>query len=98
LSNFGYPNKKEEITLNNLNPVPPNTGSIIRTVILAVALINQLLVSAGYSPLPFENEQIELGLSTAFTVIAALISWWKNNDLTRKARLASKLAKEKGLK
>lgn len=84
--------------MNNLNPVPPNTGSIIRTVILAVALINQLLVSAGYSPLPFENEQIELGLSTAFTVVAAVVAWWKNNNLTRKARQADKLARERGLK
>lgn len=84
--------------MTNLNPVPQDRGSIIRTVILVVALINQLLVSFGYSPLPFEDEEIELGLSTAFTIVASLVAWWKNNSLTRKARQADELARQRGLK
>ncbi|KAA0956621.1 phage holin [Planococcus sp. ANT_H30] len=78
--------------------LPTDNGSIIRTVILGIALLNQLLVGAGYSPLPFEDAQIELMLSTTFTVVAAIVAWWKNNNLTRKAKMADKLAREKGLK
>lgn len=84
--------------MNNYHNVPKDNGSIIRTVILGIALLNQLLVSAGYSPLPFDDAQIELWLSTGFTVVAAIVAWWKNNDLTRKARMSKKLAEERGLK
>lgn len=61
-------------------------GTIIRTILLALALLNQSLVLAGYSPLPFADAQVELFLTGAFTVVTALWSWFKNNDVTRKAR------------
>ena len=83
---------------NNLNPVPVDKGAVIRTVVLIVALVNQLLVSAGYSPLPFDDAGVELFVSSVFTVAVSLVTWWKNNSLTRKARMADKLAAQKGLK
>lgn len=83
---------------NNLNPVPVDKGAVIRTVVLIVALVNQLLVSAGYSPLPFDDAGVELFVSTVFTAVISLITWWKNNSLTRKARQADKLAAQRGLK
>lgn len=61
-------------------------GTIIRTVLLALALLNQSLVLAGYSPLPFEDAQVEVFLTGAFTAVTALWAWFKNNDITRKAR------------
>ena len=84
--------------MSNLNPLPPDKGMIIRTIVLAVALINQLLVSFGYSPLPIDDENAELVVSTVFTAAASLVAWWKNNSLTRKARQADKLAQERGLR
>ena len=84
--------------MSNLNPVPQDRGAIIRTVVLVVALINQLLVSFGYSPLPIDDSNAELIVSTVFTAAASLVAWWKNNSLTRKARQADKLAQERGLK
>lgn len=57
--------------------------TIIRTIVLFVALVNQSLVLAGKSPLPFTNEEIELFLSGAFTVFASLLAWWKDNDITK---------------
>lgn len=59
---------------------------IIRTIVLAYALFNNSLVLAGYSPLPFENEKVELAVSSLFTIAASLWAWWKDNDVTRKAR------------
>lgn len=60
--------------------------SIIRTIILIVALINQTLVSFDKSPIPIENEQLEILLTTIFTIVAALVAWFKNNYVTKKGR------------
>jgi SPP1 family holin len=59
---------------------------IIRTIVLVVALVNQSLVLAGYSPLPFDDAQIENAITIVFTVGAALTTWWYDNDVTKKAR------------
>jgi SPP1 family holin len=64
------------------------TETILRTVILALALINQILTSLGYSPLPIDDEQIETLISVGFTVAAALWAWWKNNSVTKPAQQA----------
>ncbi|MEA4912187.1 MAG: phage holin [Oscillospiraceae bacterium] len=59
--------------------------TIIRTAVLALALVNQLLSAAGKSVLPIDDEQLSTLLSTAFTAAAALWSWWKNNSFTQQA-------------
>lgn len=59
--------------------------TIIRTIILVIALINQVLTAAGKNPLPFSNEEIYTGLTTLFTVGAATWAWWKNNSFTPNA-------------
>ena len=66
-------------------------GTIARTIILLLALINQCLSMAGVSPLPIEDEQVETIITTAWTVIAALIAWWKNNSFTQAALEGDKL-------
>lgn len=59
--------------------------TIIRTVILIVALINQVLTIAGVSLLPISDEQITEFLSLSITIFASLWSWWKNNSFTANA-------------
>lgn len=59
--------------------------TIIRTIILIVALVNQILTSTGHTILPISDEQINEGISLAFTVIAAVVAWWKNNSFTKSA-------------
>jgi len=61
------------------------TDTILRTILLVIALLNQVLVVLGMSPLPFTDEQLLLGISTVFTSITALIAWWENNSFTQKA-------------
>ena len=72
-----------------------STGTIIRTVVLIVALINQVLTMTGHSVLPFDEQQITDGLSMLFTAAAALWAWWKNNSFTSEAKEADTYLKER---
>jgi len=67
---------------------------VIRTIVLFIALLNQSLVMIGFSPLPFTDEQVEHALTIIFTVAASLWAWWKDNDITRKARERKQFLKE----
>ena len=60
-------------------------GTIIRTIVLIIALINSVLTIFGCNPLPFSDEEIYEGVSAILTVAASLWSWWKNNSFTKAA-------------
>ena len=61
------------------------TETIVRTVILALALINQLLSATGHAVLPIQDEQVETLITTGATILASLWAWWKNNSFTQAA-------------
>lgn len=65
---------------------PVSKGAWFRIVFLIFALLNQLLVVYGKSPLPFTEAQLEQIFSLLWTAVAAVIAWWKDNDWTEKAR------------
>lgn len=71
-----------------------SAGTLARTIILVLALINQILVITGHSVLPIQDDQIELLVSTIWTIVASLISWWKNNSFTAPAIKADKVLKQ----
>lgn len=62
-----------------------SAGTIARTVVLALALANQILSATGHSVLPIESEQLESLVTTGITVIASVVAWWKNNSWTKPA-------------
>lgn len=64
------------------------TGTIVRTAVLALALTNQILSATGHPILPVEDAQLETLITTGMTVGASLLSWWKNNAFTSEARQA----------
>ena len=66
-------------------------GTLIRTILLVLALINQILAVFGKSPIPIDDDTATNLISTAWTVIASLIAWWKNNSFTDKAIKADKM-------
>lgn len=69
--------------------------TIVRLIVLLIALINQLLVAIGKSPLPFENETVTEFVSVLITVLAAAWAWWKNNSFTKAAIEADEMMKQK---
>ncbi len=69
-------------------------GTVIRTVLLLLALINQVLTVCGLSPLPFEDELVSELISLLFTAAAAIVAWWKNNSFTQAALAADEYMNE----
>lgn len=69
-------------------------ATIARTVVLALALANQVLSVAGLSPLPIDSATIEPWVTTGLTTAAAVWAWWKNNSFTPEAVRADELLKE----
>ena len=59
--------------------------TIARTVILAVALINQVLAILGKNKLPFADEDIYQVVTLLFTIASSAWAWWKNNSITKNA-------------
>lgn len=57
-------------------------GTVIRTTLLVLAILNNLLALFGKSPLPIDDETVEEVISFLFTTGAALAAWWKNNSFT----------------
>lgn len=75
--------------MNNLNN-KISAGTIARTAVLALALINQLLSALGKPVLPIESAQLEQLISTGFTTVSALVNWWYNNSFTPESNLLLK--------
>ncbi len=59
--------------------------TLIRTVVLLITLINQLLTVFGKNPLPFSDEAVYEGISAVFTAAVSLWAWWKNNSFSAAA-------------
>ena len=62
-----------------------SSGTIARTIILALALINQALVVFGKSPLNIADDDIATVVSLLFTIASTAVAWWKNNSFTQAA-------------
>lgn len=59
--------------------------TIARTVLLVVALVNQVLAIMGRERLPFAEDDVYQLVTLFFTVCTSAWAWWKNNSLTKEA-------------
>lgn len=59
--------------------------TIIRTIVLAFALINQILTVSGHTVLPISDDQVAELVTLIITIGASLVAWWKNNSFTQAA-------------
>lgn len=55
---------------------------LVRTAVLFMALLNQLLMVFGYTILPISEEELSELLTALFTTASALWVWWKDNKWT----------------
>ncbi|MFP7455121.1 phage holin [Bacillus safensis] len=79
-------------------------GTVIRTVLLFMALINQTLILFGKPILPISEDQVTsltetlyLAGSMIFTIATTLAAWFKNNYVTDKGKQQKEVLKQKGL-
>lgn len=63
----------------------PTAGTISRTIILILTIINSFLAIFGRSPLPIDSDTVTQIVSLIFTTVAALVAWWKNQSFTQAA-------------
>jgi len=70
------------------------TATIVRTVLLVLALLNQVLTISGHSPIPIEDETVNEFIATGATIIIAIVTWWKNNSFTQAAIRADRVMKD----
>lgn len=72
-------------------------GTLIRTVALGIALLNQMIVSFGLEPIPGSNESIYENLSAVVTAAIAAWSWFKNNYITYRGKQQREVLIKNGL-
>lgn len=73
-------------------------GTVIRTALLVLAILNNALAIAGISPLPVESEILSEAIGFGFTTAAALVAWWKNNSFSQEAIAADEWMNKSKLK
>ena len=68
------------------------TSTWVRTIVFAIAIINQILVALGVSPFPLNefmiNEiivQLDLLVATVISTGTGIWVWWKNNSFSKSA-------------
>ena len=71
-----------------------SAGTLARTIILALALINQILTATGHNVINISDEDVNMLISTIFTILAAIVAWWKNNSYSQSAIAADEYMKE----
>ncbi|MFR7655600.1 phage holin [Monoglobus pectinilyticus] len=69
-------------------------GTIARTIVLLLALANQVLAMCGKQVLNISDDDIYQVVSIEFTIGASAVAWWKNNSFSQTALKADKVMAE----
>ena len=76
------------------------TDTIVRTIVLIIALGNQVLAILGKEAFPVTEDQVYQIVTLIVTIAASVWSWWKNNSFTEAAiagdNVMHNLKKERG--
>jgi SPP1 family holin len=75
----------------NFAGVTPETWA--RTIVLFIALINQILAIMGKGQIEIAESDIYQICSLVFTVISTIWAWWKNNSFSVSAQDGDKVMK-----
>ena len=67
------------------------TDTIIRTIVLIIALANQFLAMFGREAFPVTEDQVYQIVTIIVTVGASVWAWWKNNSFTANAIRADEI-------
>ena len=88
ISDLEHINQKDlgGITMKKINIKGVTAQTWARTLVLLLALISQLAVILGKRSEAIDIDRWQEYVTYAFTALAAVVSWWKNNSFTDKAQ------------
>lgn len=72
--------------------------TIIRTILLGLAIVNQILAIMGKDKFPFTEDEVYQGVSLIFTVVTTIRAWWKNNSFTQSALIGDEVMEQERVK
>ena len=70
------------------------SGTIARTIVLGLALLNSVLGAFGFEIINIPDETINTVVDAVFLIVAAIAAWWKNNSFTEAALEADEVMRE----
>ncbi len=68
-------------------------GTITRSILLFVVVLNMLLKKMGYTPLNITEGSVAYFVETAIEILVIAISFWKNNSFSKNAIRADEFLK-----
>ena len=71
-----------------------SADTIARTIVLFIAIFNQILAILGKNRLEIAESDIYQIVTLVFTIGSAVWAWWKNNSFTQNALKADEFMKE----
>lgn len=69
-------------------------GTIVRTIMLLIVVINMILKNTGKQPIEIAESDVYSTIEMVVSVAIILLSWWKNNSFTKNAQLADEYLQE----
>lgn len=69
-------------------------GTVTRTALLILALVNTSLQLLGWDVLPFGEQDLEMAITVIFNIVAGGLAWWKNQPITKEAKEAQKVLQD----
>ena len=68
-------------------------GTIVRTILLIIVLINMGLSNLGYDIIDVTENEILVAVEYLIEIAIIIVAWWKNNSYTEKAIKADEFLK-----
>lgn len=69
-------------------------STIIRTILVAIVIINFILEKLGVDLIPADESVITMFVETLIEIAVIVVAWWKNNSFSEKAIKADEFLKE----
>ena len=64
-----------------------DSGTVSRFLVLLLALVNQALTMFGHPVLNIDDATVTQLVTLAWTALSAIWCYWKDNDVTKRARV-----------
>ena len=69
-------------------------GTIVRTIMLAIVVINYVLKATGHDVLNVDETAVGTFVETAVSIATIAVNWWYNNSFSTNAKKAQKILEE----